>query len=83
MGLLKGDSTVEIDAPLDEVYAIAADLDTAAEWQGSLKDVDILERDDQGRATLVDTTNDAKVRTVQDAPDASRIRARPAWNGSR
>lgn len=65
MGLLKGDSTVEIDAPLEEVYAIAADLDHAAQWQGSLKDVNVLERDDEGRATLVDTRNDAKVRTVK------------------
>ena len=65
MGLITGDSTVEIEAPLEEVYAIAADLDHAIEWQGSLKEVDVLERDDQGRATLVDTHNDAKVRTVK------------------
>ena len=65
MGLITGDSTVEIDAPLDQVYAIAADLDTAPEWQGSLKEVDVLERDGEGRATLVDTHNDAKVRSVK------------------
>ena len=65
MGMIKGDSTVEIEAPLERVYAIAADLDTAPEWQGSLKEVDVLERDAEGRATLVDTHNDAKVRTVK------------------
>lgn len=65
MGLLTGDSTVEIDAPLEKVYAIAADLDHAPEWQGSLKDVAILERDGDGRATLIDSKNDAKIRTVQ------------------
>ena len=65
MALITGDRTVEIDAPLERVYEIAANLDEAPEWQGSLKEVDVLERDDEGRATLADTKNDAKVRTVK------------------
>ena len=65
MGLIKGDKTVEIDAPIEEVYAIAADIANAPEWQGSLKDVDVLEKDSEGRAELVETISDAKVKTVK------------------
>lgn len=65
MANITGDRTVEIDAPLDRVFAIAADIDGAPEWQGSLQRVDVVERDAEGRATLVDCENDAKVRTVK------------------
>ena len=65
MGNLGGERTVEIDAPLAEVYAIAADIPGAPEWQGSMKEVDVLESDAEGRATLVETTNDAKVKSVR------------------
>ena len=45
MGNISGERTVEIDAPIERCFAIASDIDKAPEWQGSLKDVDILERD--------------------------------------
>ena len=41
-----------------------ADIENAPAWQGSLKKVDVLERDAEGRPTLVNTTNDAKVKAV-------------------
>jgi uncharacterized membrane protein len=65
MGLIKGDKTVEIDAPIEEVFAIAADIENAPDWQGSLKDVEVLEEDAEGRAELVETVSDAKVKTVK------------------
>jgi uncharacterized membrane protein len=64
MATIDGSRTVEIDAPIEECYAIAADIENAPEWQGSLKDVDVLERDGEGRAELVETKSDAKVKTV-------------------
>jgi uncharacterized membrane protein len=64
MGKIEGERSVEIDAPIADVFAIASDIDNAPEWQGSLKDVDVLERYDDGRAELVDTKSDAKVKTV-------------------
>jgi uncharacterized membrane protein len=69
MGTVSGDRTVEIDAPIERVYAIAADIQNATEWQGSLKDVEVLERDGDRRAILVETRSDAKVKTV-----SSRLR---------
>jgi uncharacterized membrane protein len=65
VGLITGDRTVEIDAPIDEVFAIAADIEGAPKWQGSLRKVEVLGRDAEGRAELVKSENDAKVKTVK------------------
>jgi uncharacterized membrane protein len=65
MGIIRGERTVEIDAPVDRVFAIAADIEHAPEWQQSLKDVEVHERDGDRRATSVETESDAKVRTIR------------------
>jgi uncharacterized membrane protein len=65
VGVLKGDRTVEIDAPIQRCFEIAANIDAAPDWQGSLQEVDVLERDDDKRATLVETKSDAKVKSVR------------------
>jgi uncharacterized membrane protein len=65
MGLIEGERTVEIDAPIERCFDIAADIEGAPEWQGSLKDVDVLERNAERRAELVETESDAKVRNVR------------------
>jgi len=62
---LTGEHTVEIAAAIDAVFAIAADLERAPEWQGSLQSVTILERDGDGRAARVETVSDAKVKTIR------------------
>ena len=56
---------MEIDAPIERCFAIAADIDKAPGWQGSLKDVEVLERGSDRRAELVETESDAKVKTVR------------------
>jgi uncharacterized membrane protein len=65
MGDIRGERTVEIAAPIEKCFAIAADIQGAPEWQESLKDVDVLERDSDKRASVVETTSDAKVKTVK------------------
>jgi uncharacterized membrane protein len=64
MGEITGERSVEIDAPIAKCFAIAADIHGAPEWQQSLKDVDVIERDADKRASVVETTSDAKVKTV-------------------
>lgn len=64
MGLLEASHTVEIDAPRDRVWEVAADVPASPAWQPALKTVETIETDEEGRATLVDTTSDAKVRTT-------------------
>jgi uncharacterized protein YndB with AHSA1/START domain len=65
MAVLTGSSTAEIDAPLERVWALVEDVERAPGWQGGLKGIRALERDDEGRATLCQTEGDAKVRTVK------------------
>ena len=64
MGKLQGESTAEIDAPIDEVYAICEDVPTAADWQGGYRRLTALESDEQGRATLVEVVADGKVKDL-------------------
>lgn len=65
MGRLAGSSSAEIEAPIDEVWKAVEDVEKAPDWQGGMKDIEALERDDQGRPTLVETEADAKVTTVK------------------
>jgi uncharacterized membrane protein len=65
MGTIKGDRSVEIEAPIERCYEIAADVENAPDWQGSLKDVEVLERDGERRPLLVETESDAKVKSVR------------------
>jgi uncharacterized membrane protein len=65
MGTIRGERSVEIAAPVERCYAIAADIEQAPAWQGSLKEVHVLERDAEGRASLVETVNDAKIRSIK------------------
>jgi ribosome-associated toxin RatA of RatAB toxin-antitoxin module len=65
MANLTGSSTAEIGAPLDRVWALVQDVESAPEWQGGLKSIQALERDGEGRAIRCEAETDAKVRTVK------------------
>ncbi len=65
MGMIEGERSVEIEAPIERCYEIAADIENATEWQGSLRDVEVLERDAERRAMVVETESDAKVKNVK------------------
>jgi hypothetical protein len=65
MANLGGSAGAEIDAPLEEVWAVIEDVMTAPEWQGGLDKMTALERDADGRPTLVETENDIKVRRIK------------------
>src|SRR4051812_47575158 len=65
MAHMGGTASAEIDAPLDEVWAVVEDVLTAPDWQGGLVGMKALETDPEGRATLVETENDIKVRRVK------------------
>jgi uncharacterized membrane protein len=65
MGAIRGERLVEIDAPAERCFAIAADIERAPAWQAALEDVDVLARDGDGRAESVDAAFDARVRTIR------------------
>ena len=61
---LSGSATAEIDAPIDRVYEVAADVEGSPRWQPEIKRAECVERDAEGRQVLVHTDTDAKVRTL-------------------
>src|SRR3954451_16302339 len=65
MAHMGGTASEEIDAPLDEVWAVVEDVLSAPDWQDGLVAMTALETDGEGRATLVEAENDIKVRTVK------------------
>lgn len=65
MGKMTGTASDEIEAPISEVWAVVEDVESAPDWQGGMESVTVLERDDEGRAELVETQSDASVRTVK------------------
>lgn len=65
MAHMGGSASAEIDAPLDEVWAVVEDVLSAPEWQGGMVGMSALDRDAGGRPSLVETENDIKVRHVK------------------
>ncbi|HEX8204931.1 MAG TPA: SRPBCC family protein [Solirubrobacteraceae bacterium] len=61
---IQGSASTVIDAPIDEVYAVAADIENSPRWQPEIKRAEAVERDgDEQR--LVEMETDAKVRTLK------------------
>jgi carbon monoxide dehydrogenase subunit G len=60
-----GTASAEIEAPIEQVWAVVEDVLIAPEWQGGLVEVSALERDGEGRPTLVESVSDIKVRRVK------------------
>lgn len=65
MAHLGGSASSVIDAPLQAVWAVVEDVLTAPQWQGGLDGMSAIEHDQRGRATLVETESDIKVRRVK------------------
>lgn len=65
MADLEGSRSIEIAAPRERCFAIAADLDHVPEWYGAMTDVVVLERDGDDRATVVESELDASVTRVR------------------
>jgi ribosome-associated toxin RatA of RatAB toxin-antitoxin module len=64
MANITGSSTAEVRAPIAEVWALVEDVQAAPEWQGGLKEVRALDRDEQGRTTRAEVDTEARVRTI-------------------
>ena len=64
MGKIEGSATADIDAPIERCYHHAADVDHIHEWQGGVQQVEVVQRDGEGRVLEARISNDAKVRTI-------------------
>ena len=61
---IEGSADTEIEAPIEEVFAVAADVEGSPRWQPEIKVAECLDRDDAGNQVLVRTETDAKVRRL-------------------
>ena len=61
---IEGKASVEIEAPIAEVFEAAADVEGSPRWQPEIKVAECLDRDGDGRQVLVRTETDGKVRTL-------------------
>ena len=55
----------EIAASPQQCYDAMTDFERVPEWQGAVKSIEVLERDQQGRGTVVAYEIDAKVKRVK------------------
>ena len=61
---IEGSASAEIEAPIQRVYAVAADVEHLPRWQPEVQTAEVLERDADGNQVLVHTETDTKVRTL-------------------
>ena len=64
MGKIEGRASTEIEAPIAEVYAIAADVEGSPRWQPEIKVAECVEHDGDDQV-LLHMETDAKVRTLR------------------
>jgi ribosome-associated toxin RatA of RatAB toxin-antitoxin module len=57
--------TTEIAASPQECFDALTDFERLPEWQGAVRDVRVLERDEQGRGRVVEYEIDARFKTVR------------------
>jgi ribosome-associated toxin RatA of RatAB toxin-antitoxin module len=65
MGKIEGSASAEIEAPIDAVYAVAADVEGSPRWQPEIKVAECLERDGDGNQVLMHMQTDAGVRSLK------------------
>ena len=65
MGKLGGEASREVEATVDELWSIVEDVETAPDWQEGLEEMNVLDRDDDGRVLRAESVSDAKVKTVK------------------
>jgi uncharacterized membrane protein len=53
-----------VNAPADKIIAALTDFDSLPEWQASVLECEVLERDEEGRGSLIRMKVDAKIRKM-------------------
>lgn len=64
MSAQQAERTIEIDAPPEACFAVLLDVEAYPDWQPAVSSAVVHERDDEGRAALVEFTADAVVRKI-------------------
>jgi ribosome-associated toxin RatA of RatAB toxin-antitoxin module len=59
-----GTSSIDVDATTAELMAIVCDVEAYPDWLSDVKEVEVLERDAEGRPTASTMTVDVTIKTV-------------------
>jgi len=65
MGKIEGSASAEIEAPIETVYEIAADVEGSPRWQPEIKVAECVERDGDGNQVLNHMETDVGVRRLR------------------
>lgn len=65
MTVVSGSSSAEVAASIERCWKVVEDVARAPEWQGGLVELDVIERDEQGRPVICDALSDIKLRKVR------------------
>jgi uncharacterized membrane protein len=57
--------TIDVKATTDEIFEVAIDFEAYPEWNANIKNVEIREKDGEGRAKLVWYEVDAKIKKLK------------------
>jgi uncharacterized membrane protein len=55
---------IDIEAPAQDIFEVATDFESYAEWNANIKRVEVKDTDDEGRATKVFFEIDARVKVL-------------------
>ena len=64
MGTISGSAEIEIEAPIEAVYAVAADAEGAIRWQQEIQSAECLERDADGNELRVRIETETSVKNI-------------------
>ena len=59
-----GVSSIDVDATAEELFAIVTDIEAYPDWIGDVKEVEVLERDSEGRPTASTMRVDVTIKEV-------------------
>jgi ribosome-associated toxin RatA of RatAB toxin-antitoxin module len=65
MGNLSASASTEIQSPIDHVWEVVADVESWPEWQATITEIDVEERDAANRPAVCEVVFDAKVQTIR------------------
>jgi len=65
MPVLTGSCSAEVESAIERCWALVADIERAPEWQRTLEHVEVVQRDEHGRALICDTISNAKMTKVR------------------
>jgi ribosome-associated toxin RatA of RatAB toxin-antitoxin module len=61
---VSNEQTLVVNAPIEKIWSTLLDFDSYPQWSGGVMEIDVLERDEEGRGTLIQMKVDAKFKKV-------------------